>query len=66
MYPFTVVSILTSKPIIERCHQEGMDQTQTNECSIEVMSSIVFLTGLIMLCLGLFRLGALNALLTGM
>ena len=43
-----------------------MDQTQTNECAIEVMSSIVFLTGLIMLCLGLLRLGALNALLTGM
>ena len=43
-----------------------MDETQTNECAIEVMSSIVFLTGLIMLCLGLLRLGALNALLTGM
>ena len=69
MGTFAVVSILTSKPIIELCEKEEsetqavLDQN-TEECAVKVMSTIAFLSGAIMLTLGLFRLGALNALLT--
>eukprot|EP00093_Oithona_nana_P013439 13439.XXX_839671_841919_1 [CDS] Oithona nana genome sequencing. len=73
MGTFAVVSILTSKPIIELCeksdddHQFEDDQAvmnTTEECAVKVMSAIAFMSGVIMLTLGICRLGALNALLT--
>ena len=59
MGTFAVVSILTSKPIAERC-----PDLEDTECAVRVMSTVSFLTGFIMLCLGLFRLGSLSAFLT--
>ena len=67
MGTFAVVSILTSKPIIELCEESNTKavlEENTEECAVKVMSTIAFLSGAIMLTLGLFRLGALNALLT--
>ena len=66
MGTFAVVSILTSKPIIELCEDVDDDQavSNTEECAVKVMSTIAFMSGVIMLTLGICRLGALNALLT--
>ena len=59
MGTFAVVSILTSKPIAERC-----PDLEDTECAVRVMSTVSFLTGFIMLSLGLLRLGSLSAFLT--
>ena len=59
MGTFAVVSILTSKPIAERC--PALEDT---ECAVRVLSPVRFLTGFIMLSLGLLRLGSLSAFLT--
>ena len=65
MGTFAVVSILTSKPIIELCEEnQAVTEENTEVCAVKVMSTIAFLSGVIMLTLGIFRLGALNALLT--
>ena len=53
MGTFAVVSILTSKPIIEHCHNNPMlDENKIAECAVGIMSTITFLTGGLMLCLG--------------
>lgn len=53
MGTFAVVSILTSKPIIEHCHNDPMmDENKIAECAVGIMSTITFLTGGLMLCLG--------------
>ena len=53
MGTFAVVSILTSKPIIEHCHNDPMmHENKIAECAVGIMSTITFLTGGLMLCLG--------------
>ena len=61
MGTFAVVSILTSKPISERCENDDPDDP---DCAIRVMSTLSFLTGFIMTGFGILRLGALSAFLT--
>ncbi len=80
MGTFALVSILISKPITEQCQQNKGEAEVFNEvtedsdghpgeaideeCAMKVCATICFLSGGIMLGLGILRLGALNAFLT--
>ena len=61
MGTFAVVSILTSKPVLEKCQ---INEETDPECATKVMSTLTFLSGFIMLTLGTLRLGSLSAFLT--